>query len=342
MIGARCWEKWKSNKRECPQCRKEGDCVESVFYQNYVNNLTYICDCGEAILIQDSKAHFLECAVYNKKCSSVICSSLHENKLEIEQRSSIGIIKRHVCSPYCKYAFKIQEFLRPLIKRDHKIFFTEINKILDKFFTKICKQLIKCKDTEPKPIISEQPKKEVILEIKPTSNGSCDFLFVNKLSPEIECTGKRVILNEAQYIFRTTMSDRPFTQVGVYYWEISPDVETENELKVGVSTSADFPGTTAFCDHESGFAYYGLGQLRHSSNSVGTKYGKPFKNSGVLGICLNMESGTLSFSLNNEYLGVAYSSPLLTKPPIYPAVSLLHKAGFTLFTGKKIPNIFPA
>ena len=37
---------------------------------------------------------------------------------------------------------------------------------------------------------------------------------------------------------------KPFTQVGVYYWEISPDVETENELKVGVSTSADFPGTT--------------------------------------------------------------------------------------------------
>ena len=208
MIGARCWDKWKNNKRECPQCRKEGDCVESAFYQNYVNNLIYVCDCGDSILIQDCKNHINECAIYTRKCSSAVCSSQHDSKIEIEQKGTCGVVKRYVCSPYCRFAFKIQEVLKPFIKRDHKIFFTDIARILDKFFSKICKQLIKHKASEIKVSVIEPPKKEVILEIKPNSNGVCDFLFVNKLSPEIQCTGKRIILNETQYIFRTTMSDR--------------------------------------------------------------------------------------------------------------------------------------
>jgi E3 ubiquitin-protein ligase NRDP1 len=42
----------------------------------------------------------------------------------------------------------------------------------------------------------------------------------------------------------------------------------------------------------------GLGQLRHGSNATGPSYGKRFKKEGVLGVCLNMNNGTLSFSLN--------------------------------------------
>jgi hypothetical protein len=38
--------------------------------------------------------------------------------------------------------------------------------------------------------------------------------------------------------------------------------------------------------------------LRHDSNSVGPKYGKPFKRHGVLGIFLNMNKGTLSYALD--------------------------------------------
>jgi E3 ubiquitin-protein ligase NRDP1 len=46
---------------------------------------------------------------------------------------------------------------------------------------------------------------------------------------------------------------------GVYYWEIIADDRTENELKIGISTKADFNFNTAFCDFEYGYAFYGLG-----------------------------------------------------------------------------------
>jgi SPRY domain len=97
----------------------------------------------------------------------------------------------------------------------------------------------------------------------------------------------------------------------------------------------------SFSDHKAGFAYYGVGQLRHSDSTNGIKYGKQFKNSGVLGVQLNMKDGTLSFSLNSEYLGIAFTDKALTNPPIYAAVSLLHKTGFKLATNLIVPSCFP-
>jgi len=54
-----------------------------------------------------------------------------------------------------------------------------------------------------------------------------------------------------------------------------------------------------------------------------------------------MAKGELSFSLNGEYLGPAFKDDALTKGPLYPAVSLLHKAGCKLAVGKPLPSIFP-
>lgn len=55
---------------------------------------------------------------------------------------------------------------------------------------------------------------------------------------------------------------------------------------------------TSYSDFDYGYAFYGLGQLRHGNNAAGEKYGKPFKNYGVLGVWLNMDKGQLSFALN--------------------------------------------
>jgi len=156
---------------------------------------------------------------------------------------------------------------------------------------------------------------------------------------EISSDGKSVFLKENAYMFRSIISDTPMND-GVHYWEIVADNRTENELKIGVSTKRDFNYDTAYCDYEYGFAYYGLGQLRHHSNSVGGPFGKKFKKEGVLGCCLDMNKGTLSFALNGEYWGEAYKSDSLKKGPIFVAISLLHQAGCRLEGEKPVPSYF--
>lgn len=96
----------------------------------------------------------------------------------------------------------------------------------------------------------------------------------------------------------------------------------------------------SFSDIETGWAFFGIGQLRHNSNSQGEKYGKSFKRQGVLGVFLNMNKGTLSFAIDGQYQGVAFESEALKQGPLYPAVSLLHNAGCILVSGKPPPHYF--
>ncbi|KRX07563.1 Concanavalin A-like lectin/glucanases superfamily [Pseudocohnilembus persalinus] len=147
-------------------------------------------------------------------------------------------------------------------------------------------------------------------------------------------------LNESQYIFKTVVANKGFTS-GEHYWEIIPLQMTENELKVGVTTNLDFSPDTAFSDFQTGFSYYLTGGLRHGSNSKGINYGVKIKNSGVLGCYLNMELGVLSFAYNGRFLGVAYRDQRLkVGNQVYPAVSLLHKAGCTINYSLNIPPYF--
>ena len=125
---------------------------------------------------------------------------------------------------------------------------------------------------------------------------------------------------------------------GVGYWEIWADNRTENELKIGVTTMSNFDMNTSFSDFEYGFAFYGLGQLRHGSNASGSQYGKRFKKEGVLGVYLDMNKGTLSFALNGEYHGIAFRSEELTQGPIYPAISLIHVSGCEVISGIEAPE----
>ena len=97
---------------------------------------------------------------------------------------------------------------------------------------------------------------------------------------------------------------------------------------------------TSFSNYSTGWAYYGIGQLRHCDGANGPKFGKNFKRSGCLGALLDMNKGTVSFALDGEYLGVAFEDEELKKGPIYPAIALLHIAGCTLVTGKPAPAIF--
>ena len=54
-----------------------------------------------------------------------------------------------------------------------------------------------------------------------------------------------------------------------------------------------------------------------------------------------MNIGTLSFALDGEFMGIAFENKLLTKGPIWAAVSLLHICGLTLISGLDPPPYFP-
>ena len=54
-----------------------------------------------------------------------------------------------------------------------------------------------------------------------------------------------------------------------------------------------------------------------------------------------MDLGTLSFALDGEFMGVAFEDPILTKGPIWAAVSLLHIGGCTLVSGLEPPVNYP-
>lgn len=136
------------------------------------------------------------------------------------------------------------------------------------------------------------------------------------------------------------IGDKCFTE-GLHYWEMVADARTENELKIGVCKSRDFDLKTAFSDYTFGWAFYCVGQLRHCDGANGMSFGtKSMKKEGVLGVLLDMEKGTLSFSLNGAMLGVAFEDEELRRGPIWPAVALLHQAGATLITGKAAPSCF--
>jgi hypothetical protein len=110
---------------------------------------------------------------------------------------------------------------------------------------------------------------------------------------EMSALNRTIFLREQVYAFRSVIGDTHFTE-GLHYWEIIPDARSENELKVGVCKSRDFDLKTAFSDYSFGWAYYGVGQLRHCDGANGQSFGnRRFKKEGVLGVLLDMTKGTL-------------------------------------------------
>lgn len=53
-----------------------------------------------------------------------------------------------------------------------------------------------------------------------------------------------------------------------------------------------------------------------------------------------MDTGTLSFALDGEPMGLAFEDPQLKKGPIWAAISLLHIAGLTLVSDIEKPSYF--
>ena len=99
----------------------------------------------------------------------------------------------------------------------------------------------------------------------------------NKDMLQVSADCRQLFIQEEDYFFRTFFGSKPLTE-GIHYWEIIADARTEHELKIGISTEKDrCDQKKAFCDYAFGWAFFGIGQLRHNSNAQGKEYGKSFK-----------------------------------------------------------------
>jgi len=108
---------------------------------------------------------------------------------------------------------------------------------------------------------------------------------------------RQIYLTEEEYVFRTVYGAKGLTE-GIHYWEIIADARSEHEIKTGISSKRNINEKASFSDFEHGWAFFGIGALRHNSNSQGPAYGKAFKRQGILGVFLNMNKGTLSFAID--------------------------------------------
>lgn len=321
MYCAFCIDDWVSKKNECPVgCTEAKNNVRPVTgaLAKIYKNLDIKCKsegCGKVVKLCDLVQHELVCGL--PKCLFFDqCGNY--SKADFKDVS--------VCSPVCHFMSKIKSS----------------NSDFKKIYEEICNL---SKNNPYKDLLSKSINVSTQMAGSVKQSGSSDVIAFKWDTTrqgqgiEVSSDKKAVFLKENAYMFRSIIGDTGFTG-GVHYWEIIADNRTENELKIGVTTKRDFNFDTAFADYEYGFSYYGLGQLRHGSNSLGAPYGKKFKKDGVLGVCLDMNKGTLSFSLNGESFGEAYKDDSLKKGPIFAAVALLHQAGCKLESGKPVPSIF--
>lgn len=326
------------------RCVKSNDSKGSIIkpvgkvIRNILNALQVKCpnkDCGKVMTLEEYQKHEIICGLpkcQNKKCQK---GSL---KL-IDYKDSKGV-KKKFCSDMCKYSYIFQELLKKespdkLCKWFH-VFVTET---LNKTIHVECDKRIENLKTI---IQSLSGNTKISFNEINYSPGFTSFKW-DKMKKghgmQVSNGGENLFLNESCYAFRSAVSDTAFME-GVHYFEIISDKRTENELKIGVTKNTNFNYDTSFSDYNFGWAFYGIGQLRHANNASGDAYGKKFKKKGTLGVFLDMNKGILSFALDGDYFGVAFRSDELKEGPIFAAVSLLHIGGCTLQVGIPAPPYF--
>ena len=288
--------------------------------------------CDDKFKVENIDEHQQQCK--RVKCLNPLCRKLLDKK----KYRVIGTFG-YACSEICKFVAMYQ---------------VELNK--SKSTTPLAAsyeviKMIKLKsDAQGKSDMLFEPMKDVPMTepCRKTENSLSLFYGMNEFVWDTSTSNTLVkfsaenriaLLNDSQFTYRNIFGSVGFIG-GSQYWEIIIDSKTQNELKIGVSKTNNKNMECAFSDAITGYAYYGLGELRHGENSTSIKYGKKFRKSGIIGVYLNMDHGSLSFSLNGECLGPAFIDKALEKGPIYPAVALLRVSGVILVTGKPVPPYF--
>ena len=330
-------EKNKNNIYECPmRCKKQskGESIMrpvSRVIRNIINALEVKCpneDCAKVMTFEEYEKH--ESICHLPKCQNEKCKQVLKNPVIYKDQDEN---EHKFCSDMCKYSYIFQEKVKVLTKDELCDWFHEFMTVtLNTDFHKICEKRINNLKNMIRGVSGNNDLEIDDIDYDP---GISKFKWDTKRKGQgikVYNNGDSIFLNETCYAFRSIVANEPFME-GIHYFEIIADKRTESELKIGFTKNPDFNYDTSFSDYPFGWAFYGVGQLRHDNNAGGENYGKKFKKYGTLGVFLDMNKGIMSFSLDKEYFGVAYQSEDLKTGPIYPAVSLLHVGGCTLQCG---------
>ena len=340
------WENQNRNLSECPmRCRKQNDLNESIMkpcgkvIKNILYSLEVKCPnefCNKIMSLEEYEEHEIICGL--PKCDNIKCNKSTEKLILYKDNDENKEYK--FCSEMCKFSFIFQKLVK-IKKPDELIdwFHNFITYTINENLHKDCEKRI---NNLKNMIRAVSGNNQISINDLDYSPGITEFKWDNENKGQgiqIYNNGESLFLNETCYAFRSIVSNKPFMN-GVHYFEIIADRRTENELKIGVTKNINFNYDTSFSDYDFGWAFYGIGQLRHSNNATGENYGKKFKKNGVLGVFLDMNKGILSFGLDGEYFGIAFQCEELKSGPVYAAVSLLHVGGCTLQNNIPAPPYF--
>ena len=349
----RCIDIWLKQKKECPsRCKMNKDAVikpASRIVGKLVKKMTIRCKyCSESMKIEFVEEHERICKI--PKCANPLCRTPF-----IPEQRRIAIGKDYsgkACSELCRLVGYFD--MKTKSERSMK----ESNLMVVEIFESIIRKVI-FKKGQLGGYAAEQSLEEgqnILEEIKCEGDDEEEEgSFSRRLTTTpIEFTWEKMIhsrklsmskdrravfLCDAEFTYRNIYSSVPFHS-GTHYWEIILDSNTQHDMKIGVSKKNDPSIPNCFSDYEHGWGYYGMGELRHSSNVAGGKYGKKFRTTGIVGVALDMERGTLSFALDGEYLGVAFTDDQFKIGPIYPALGIIGTCGCYLVSGKRTPKYF--
>ena len=165
--------------------------------------------------------------------------------------------------------------------------------------------------------------------LRQMGNGSAISFHSSKSDSRLKFTdNNKTISCTKNHQYQTAIAMEGYA-TGQHFWEIQIEKSSNGnsgtyEMFVGVgedkmTTKNSFVGQQCSSKGRRGWGYYSRGQKYSGSGySYGTTYGKK---GDVIGVMLDMDNGTLGFTVNGKDQGIAFTT-LTTSKKLYPCVSL--------------------
>ena len=154
---------------------------------------------------------------------------------------------------------------------------------------------------------------------------------VDKSSTEIKIVNMNTFMSTSTDDFFHTIVSKVGIIGGLHRFEMDIG-KSAFPLKIGVTKDPNTPSyREAFCDYESGFGIFTIGQTRNDSNASGLLFGERLDNTlpHKIKMELSMGEGKLKFKFDDKNHGAAFDEDALKEGPFYIALAVRQSIGET-------------